>query len=94
MSKVIVSKTKPFIPRDKPKTWVISIVSSMIGLLVGGPLAILGRKLGIDVVFYFGATIFILSWFISFVSMATFVVGSSSGKYKKIKEVKWSEQIW
>lgn len=87
-------KEKPFIPRNKPKSWVVFILSCLFGLLVAGPIAILGASLAISSVKSLGVSLFMISWTIGMGSWLVFTFGLASGKYKNIQEAEWREQVW
>ena len=88
-------KTKePFIPRDKPKSWVLGVFSGLFGLLVAGPILFIGAYFEYSFIKGFGITIFIICWFTFAVSWAYFVVGMLSGKYRNLQEQEWSKQLW
>ncbi len=92
MSNQIVKK--PFIPRNKPKSWIIFICGGFIGLLVASPLAVLGIILN----FWFLKVIGTVLFFACGCTMATmFVVGAInrfSGNWKKLEEKDWKDQVW
>ena len=85
---------KPFIPRDKPKSWIIFICAGLIGLLVAGPIAIGGSILEIRLLGMIGVFLFFLCW----AAMAVmFVVGFISkifGHWKDLQEKDWKDQVW
>jgi len=54
------NSTKPFLPRDKPKSWIVFIICGLAGLLIAGPLMFSGIMFEIEAleflgVFYSGA---------------------------------------
>lgn len=84
---------KPFIPRDKPKSWVIAILGSLIGL-GGGLIGFVGAGMKVVPLYYFGVSIFVVCWVITFPTMLFFVIRNFSGCYKKLEEKNWKEQVW
>ena len=84
----------PFIPRGKPKSWVLFILFLLIALLIAGPAMFLGGYLNINVIQWLGTTMFVVCWIISFTSWLVFFGGMLSGKYRDIKEQEWNKQAW
>ena len=89
-----VDNKKPFIPRDKPKSWVIAILSILIGLLIAAPILFVGHKFGITFLKLIGHILFIFSWATGMVSMIIFFIGNLQGKYETVEERVWKDQVW
>jgi len=85
---------KPFIPRDKPKSWVVFIISVLIAVLVAGPIAIAGIKLELSILESIGYLLFIGSWLVGIVSWFVFSGNTAKGKYKNMRAEKWADQKW
>jgi hypothetical protein len=85
---------KPFIPRDKPKSFVIGAIAGLIGFLVIGPLIFLGAWLELNLLKDVGVFLFWVFWAILMLSMLIFGSGMLGGKYKNIKESNWGDQVW
>jgi len=85
---------KPFIPRDKPKSWVIFIICCLSGILVGGPLAFVGAWSETAFVKGIGFALFAISWGVGMMAWLVFALGLVRGKYRNIKEADWNEQVW
>jgi len=85
---------EPFIPRDKPKSWVLGIVAGLFGLLVAGPAMILGGIFELTIIMNLGITLFVASWSVAAVSWVIFMVGLTTGMYSDIQEQEWNKQIW
>jgi len=83
-----------FIPRDKPKSWVVGSLSVIFALLVAGPVALIGIYAENDVLSQLGGILFFGSWLLVFVMLAIYQVGVTKGKYVNLKEEDWSSQIW
>ena len=84
---------KPFIPLDKPKSWVIFICASLLSIafgLLGFVIAMFGLKL----IAIFPIALFAVCWFIGAISWLVFIFGLISGRYINLKPKPWSEQIW
>lgn len=85
---------KSFLPRDKPKSWIVFVISMLVGLLVAGPLAIVGIVFQIGDLESAGRLLFICSWSVGVAMWFVFISHSIRGRYKNIKESNWSEQLW
>ncbi len=85
---------KPFIPRDKPKSWVIGILSGLCGLLIAGPLMFLGYFLKLKFLRYVGISLFMGCWFTFALMWLLFVLRLLLRKYKKIIDKEWQDQVW
>ena len=86
--------SRPFIPRDKPKSWVIFICGVLIALLGFGPVAMFGGALEIGPLYYLGVAGFVACWVAATVAWLVFIVGLIAGKYRKLPPRPWSEQVW
>ena len=85
---------KPFIPRDKPKSYVLCALSSLVMLFIATPLAALGIYNEITVLLWTGAIVFCMAWVTFVIMMFVHTSNSDKGNYDNIKEKKWSEQVW
>lgn len=85
---------KPFIPRNKPKSWVIFVLAGLCGLLVAGPLMFGGHYLGENEIVTLGKALFFLAWGVAVIMWFIFAAGLVTGKYKNISEKNWHEQLW
>ncbi len=90
-----IEKTRrPFIPRNKPKSWVLMILAVLTGLFVAAPIMLAGHYLHLGFIkglgtFLFGFCVitFFLMWGIGLVKALT-------GKYRCIEERDWKDQTW
>ena len=89
-----MTEKRPFIPRDKPESWCIGIISGMVALLVAGSLLLVGALLNVGVVKSFGTIIFVSCVVIFFLMWIVFMVGLASGKYEVVEEKNWGDQVW
>lgn len=85
---------KPFIPRDKPKSWIIFICGVLIGLLVAGPLAILGSALNFWLLKIIGSVLFFACWAIAAIMFFVGIISRISGNWKKLEDRNWKDQVW
>ena len=85
---------KPFIPTDRPKSWVVFIIAVLSGLLIGGPVLFAGTIYGLSFLRTLGMIIFVGAWAIGFVMWSVYAVGTLRGKYSDLTDQPWSEQLW
>lgn len=85
---------KPFIPRDKPKSWIIGILAGLTGLLIAGTLLFVGYFFRLQLLQYLGRTLFVVSWITFALMWLLFIAQSLRGKYKKMSEKEWRDQVW
>ena len=86
-------ETKPFIPRDKPKSWVVFVLSGLIGLAFG-LCAFASASQGwltAKTIFSVG---FILCWAIGAAAVITCAHGMLTGRYGNIQDRPWEDQVW
>ncbi|WP_284450743.1 hypothetical protein [Methylophaga thalassica] len=88
------NKNKPFIPKDKPRSWDTGVLAALIAVLLAGPIMFIGTYLQINFIKSVGIIIFVLCWIAFFLSWLIFVFGLSQSKYQKLTERPWSEQVW
>jgi hypothetical protein len=89
----MIKTRRPFIPRDKPKSWVISIFTGFVGL-VGGLIGMVGAGMKIELVYHIGIVIFVVCWVIAFPTSFFCAIRNISGHYSNIEEKDWEDQIW
>ncbi len=88
-----MSEPKPFIPKDKPKSWVIFILAGLIGLAVG-LVGFAAAWAGISWLKGAAIFIFVLCWLVSAATWLVFIFGLLTGRYKNIQPREWGEQLW
>lgn len=88
-----MSAPKPFIPRDKPKSWVIGICTGLIGLAVG-LIGLAFAWLGIRSIQAIATALFIVCWGSFAAAWLVFVFRLISGCYSNLQSKPWGEQIW
>jgi uncharacterized membrane protein HdeD (DUF308 family) len=86
-------RSDPFIPRDKPKSWVLTVLSGLLGLAIG-LLAFAADWAELNVLSALLKALFVLCWIAGAVSWCGFALGMLSGKYKAMQARSWKEQIW
>ena len=87
-------KNKSFIPRKAPKSFVVAIFASLVGLLCAGPLIFGAYFLGLEALLIGGQLIFVLCWVIAAANGIIFAYGLITGRYRDIRERDWKDQIW
>jgi len=85
---------KPFIPRNKPRSWVVFVLSVLCGLFIAGPLLFGGLYFEINEVATLGKVLFFLFWAVAAIMWFVLITGLISGKYKNLPEKDWHEQVW
>jgi hypothetical protein len=83
-----------FVPRNKPKSWVLGILSGLIGLLAASPIMFIGAYFEFKFIKSFGMGLFFICWFTFAFSWLIFVIGLLGGKYRNIQEQEWGKQLW
>jgi hypothetical protein len=85
---------KPFIPRNKPKSFIIAILAGLTCFFGAAPIIFAGHFLELSLIKTFGMILFFLCvvtffimWFIGMVQMIR-------GKYRKMEERYWKDQVW
>ena len=86
--------SRSFLPRDKPKSWVVTIICGLIGVLVAGPLAVIGNVLQIEGLALAGTWIFWGSWLTAAPVSLFYICRLSTGHYKDIENRDWGDQVW
>ncbi|MDH3976588.1 MAG: hypothetical protein OEV42_20180 [Deltaproteobacteria bacterium] len=88
------SNKRRFIPKDKPKSLVIMLVSCIKGFLPGIPLMLAGYYLKYEMLLGAGVFFYALCWFLFAVMWIVYIVGSLKGKYCNVEERDWCDQVW
>jgi hypothetical protein len=89
-----MTKSEAFLPRDKPKSWIIFVISILAGLLIAGPLAVSGIALEIKILQSAGITLLWVCWVFGGAMWLLYICRSIAGHYKDIGSHDWREQIW
>ena len=89
-----MTNSNHFIPRDKPKSWVVGSLSVISALLVAGPVTLIGIYAESDILFHLGGILFFGSWLLVIVMLVIYRVGVTKGKYVNLGKKDWSNQIW
>jgi hypothetical protein len=87
-----MSDERPFLPRNKPKFWVIGLLSGFIGLACG--LVAFGAALlnlsAIRMLFSILMAVSVLVFFICWFGCA---FGAVTGRYRNLQPKPWNEQV-
>ena len=86
--------TKPFIPRDRPKSWVVLVAAGLIDLLIVAPLMFLCDELDAELAHSIASTLFVAVWAVGFFSGVFFLVRLWGGRYKRVAPSDWRNQVW
>jgi hypothetical protein len=88
-----MKETRYFIPRDKPKLWVIGILAGLCGF-GSGLLAFGATWFGLPLAKVLFTAMFFVCWATFVVSWIGFVFGLVCGRYRRLTERPWPEQVW
>jgi len=88
-----MSKGHPFIPKNKPKFWIMGIIAGLAGLGFG-LLAFVATLFGFPLLMGFFTVGFFACWAMFVVSWFGFVLGMLGGRYHGLTEKPWHEQVW
>ena len=84
---------RPFIPRDKPKSFVIFTLAGLAGLGVG-LLAFAFAWFGFQPGYLAATGLFVVCWVVGALFLLLFAIQSIAGGYKDIQPKSWREQKW
>lgn len=88
-----MSKPEPFIPKDKPKSWVVGLLAGLVGLAVG-LVAFAAAWAGISWLKSIAMFLFVLCWLAFAASWFVFIFGLLTGRYRNMQLKEWREQLW
>jgi uncharacterized membrane protein len=86
-------KKEPFIPADKPKFFVIAVLSALAGLGVG-MLAFIAAHFEVSQVSSVLLPAMFLCWLTMAISFAGLSIGLITGKYRAMAAKPWKDQLW
>jgi hypothetical protein len=90
-----IKKTKrSFIPRDKPKSWVLGILALLAGLFVAVPIVLAGHYLHLGFIKGLGTFLFAFCAITFFCMWVIGLVKALTGRYRRIEERDWKDQTW
>jgi hypothetical protein len=87
------TEKRPFIPRDKPKSFVVFTLAGFTGLAAGLLAFALGWA-GFDIAFAIARALFVVCWFVGALFLLVFFVQTILGVYKDLEPKPWREQKW
>ena len=93
MSAKAISNSEQFIPRDKPRSWVIAVLAALSGL-GAGLIAFAADALAIDFIKVVAITLFVVSLVTFAVSWLVLISGIISGRYATLEPKDWNDQLW
>jgi hypothetical protein len=88
-----MSTVKPFIPRDKPRSWVIGVCAGLIGMAVG-LVGFVFAWVGIKPIQAIAIFLFMVCWLTFALSWLVFAFRLLTGHYRNIQSKDWAQQIW
>jgi hypothetical protein len=86
--------SQPFIPRDKPKSWVLFICAALIALLFFGPIIGVGIYFDATWLRQLGMFGFFACWCVGAAAGVVLTVGNLSGRYRNLQATDWKDQVW
>jgi len=84
---------RPFIPPDKPRSWVIMIISNLMGLAAGA-LGFIASWLDVPLLLEVSRFLLIACVVIGLLAGVVFVTGALTGRYKGLEARAWQDQVW
>jgi hypothetical protein len=84
---------KPFIPRDKPKSWVVFVLSALLGLAFG-LCVFAAASYGWPIAKAFFIAGFAACWALGAFAGLICGIGMATGRYGNLQEKPWREQVW
>ena len=88
-----MSESDPFIPKDKPKSWVVGLLAGLAGIAVG-LVAFAAAWAGIIWLKSISTFLFVLCWLAFAVSWFVFISGLLTNRYDNMQPKEWDDQLW
>jgi hypothetical protein len=85
--------SRHFIPRDKPRSWIVFILAAMVGIGFG-LIALAGAWLKVEALYRVGYALVMSAWLVALVSWISWRNGVASGKYRDLTKRAWRDQVW
>jgi hypothetical protein len=82
---------KPFIPRDKPRSWVVFMLSALLGLAFG-LCAFAAASCGWPIAKAIFIAGFAVCWAVAALAGVTCGIGMATGRYGNLREEPWRER--
>ena len=86
-------RDKPFIPRNKPRSFVVFVLAVLFGLGFG-LVAFVSASQGWAGLKAFCVGGFALCWVVAAAAGITCGIGMLTGKYEHLSERPWRDQVW
>jgi len=84
---------KPFIPRDKPRSWIVFVLSVLLGLAFG-LCAFAAGSYGWSIAKTVLTTGFAACSGVAALAGITCGIGMATGRYGNLQEKPWRDQVW
>lgn len=85
--------SKPFLPDDKPKFWVVCVCAGLIGLAIG-LMGFLTAVFVTEALVPFFAVAFGACWLVMAATGICFSIKLVGGSYTKVEALPWDKQVW
>ncbi len=80
-----------FVPRNKPKSWVVFQLAFLIGIVASLLIFLAPIPSGRGSVLH---TLFLAAWAVALVAAVVYAHGFFSGRYRSLQPRAWREQVW
>ena len=88
-----MSSSRPFIPTDKPRFWVVFTLAGLVGL-AAGLVAFAAAWSDFEALSAVFKVVFVICWAVGAFSWVGFAAGMLTGKYRGMVDRPWKEQLW
>lgn len=92
-SKRPMTEPKPFFPLDKPRSWVIFVSATLLGLAIGLT-AFAAAWFDVTLRRILATSLFVACWLVAAVCWCIFMIRQGAGRYRDIEPKPWKDQIW
>ena len=84
---------RPFLPENKPRSWVIGVSAGLLGLFFG-LLAFAAAWFELQTLKSLLLVLFAACWVVFAASWLVFAAKLASGRYASVQSRPWREQVW
>lgn len=88
-----MAKDRSFIPRDKPRFWVLFVLACLSGMGFG-LIAFAAASAELSLLAIPMMIAFSICWLVAAVSFLGYMFGIFSGRYRNLRSRAWTEQVW
>ena len=84
---------RSFIPRDKPRFWVLFVLACLSGMGFG-LISFAAAWAELSWLAITMIILFCICWLVAAVSFLGYIFGIVSGRYRNLRSRAWAEQVW